>query len=66
MPKYFVWVLGSRGPEAQLWTSEPVDGNGKPVKGTLFKQKLSEQEELLSFSQLITKFEKNKPDVSTT
>lgn len=61
MPKYFVWLTGLRGPEAQLWTSEPVDGNGKPIKGTLFKQKLSEQEETLSLDQLILKFEKDKP-----
>jgi hypothetical protein len=59
--KYFVWVSGSRGPEAQLWNDEPVDGNGKPVKSVLFKHKLTEQEELFSLSELTLKFNKDKP-----
>lgn len=28
--KYFIWVQGYRGPEAQLCQSLPVDGSGKP------------------------------------
>lgn len=59
--KYFVCVSGSRGPEAQLWNDEPVDGNGKLVTSVLFKQKLTEQEELFSLDDLILKFNKDKP-----
>lgn len=61
MPKYFVWVASHAGPQPQLWMTEPVDGNGKPVKSALFKQKLTEEEELVSFDRLILKFEKNRP-----
>jgi hypothetical protein len=59
---YFVWINGLRGPTPQLWASEPVDGNGKPSKSVLFKQKLSKEEEILSFEKLILKFNKDKPD----
>jgi hypothetical protein len=58
---YFVWITGLRGPEAQLWESEPVDGNGKPTKDVLFKAKLSANEEKLSFIELIAWFNKDKP-----
>ena len=53
---YFVWINGLRGPEPQLWASEPVDGNGKPTKNVLFKQKLLEQEEQLSLNHLALKY----------
>ena len=56
--KYFVWVSGLRGPEAQLWTEEPVDGN---VKRVLFKHKLEPDEENLTLDQLILKFNGDKP-----
>lgn len=62
MNKYFVWVTGLRGPEAQLWTEEPVDGNGKPVKSVLFKHKLEPFEELFSLDELILKFNGDKPN----
>lgn len=62
MPKYFVWMQGLRGLEAQLWSEEPVDGNGKQVKTALFKQKLSPAEETLSLDYLVMKFERNKPN----
>lgn len=29
MTKFFVWVSGLQGPEAQLWIEKPVDGSGK-------------------------------------
>lgn len=65
MNKYFVWTFSQKGPQPQLWMTEPVDGNGKPIKEALFKQKLTEEEELLSFDELILKFEKNKPSYAS-
>ena len=53
---HFVYINGLKGPEPQLWASEPVDDNGKPVKAVLFKQKLSSEEEALSLDQLNLKF----------
>lgn len=61
---YFVWVTGLRGPEPQLWTNEPVDGNGKPVKEALFKKKLTDAECTLSLDYLILKFNKDRPNVN--
>lgn len=29
--KYFVWVLGLRGPEAQIWDGNPIMRDGKPI-----------------------------------
>lgn len=57
---YFVWVQGLRGPEAQLWADEPVDGNGKPVKEALFRAKLSKDQQKLSFNELIGYFSKDE------
>lgn len=28
--KYFVWVTGVAGPEAQIWTDIQTNGEGKP------------------------------------
>lgn len=58
---YFVWMRGNRGPEPQLWSEEPVDGNGKQVKEALFKQKLSKEEERLCLDHLALFYEKDKP-----
>jgi len=59
---YFVWISGLRGPEAQLWATEPVDGNGKPIEGTLSKQELSKQEERLTLDELAVKFKEKLDD----
>lgn len=56
MPNFFVWIKGVRGPEAQLWESQPVDGNGRSKIETIFCQKLSDDERNLSLDQLILKF----------
>ena len=58
---YFAWITGLRGPEAQLWADEPVDGNGKPTKDVLFKKLLSKAEQSLSLEYLAMKFNKDKP-----
>lgn len=31
MFKYFVWISGLRGPEAQIWADADCTVNGKPV-----------------------------------
>lgn len=61
MTKYFVWVSGPRGPEAQLWNDKPVDGNGKAVKNAIFTEKLSPELEHWTLDQLILKFNNRKP-----
>lgn len=53
---YFVWITGLRGPEPQIWTDEPVDGNGKPTKYVIFKTKLTAHEELLTLNDLTVKY----------
>lgn len=58
---FFVWMQGLRGLEPQIWAEEPVDGNGKLIKSTLFKKKLSSDEETLSLNELAVKYEKNRP-----
>lgn len=58
---FFVWMQGLRGPEPQIWAEEPIDGNGKPVKKTLFKIKLSQAEQSLSLDYLTMKYEKDRP-----
>jgi predicted ABC-type ATPase len=58
---YFVWISGLKGPSPQLWAVDQVDGNGKSRLSVLFKQKLTEEEKLLSFDQLILKFNEKKP-----
>lgn len=57
---FFAWVSGLRGPEPQLWTDEPVDGNGKPSKSVVFKIKLTEAEQTLSLDYLAMKYAANK------
>lgn len=52
---YFVWINGLRGPEAQIWVNDSVDGTGKS-KPTLFKIKLTPIEELVSLDQLAKKY----------
>jgi hypothetical protein len=32
MTKYFVWIAGLRGPEAQFWDDDKKTADGKPVK----------------------------------
>lgn len=34
--KYFVWISGLRGPEAQIWDDKDKTADGKPIK-TLIK-----------------------------
>lgn len=58
---YFVWLSGLRGPVAQIWTDEPVDGNGKPVKEALFKIKLIGAEQSLSLDYLAMKYWGKRP-----
>lgn len=36
MTKYFVWIAGLRGPEAQFWDDDNKTADGKPIK-TLIK-----------------------------
>jgi len=55
---YFVWITGLRGPEAQLWVKDQVDGNGKARNHTLFKIKLTEAEQTLSLDYLSMKYGK--------
>lgn len=56
MPKYFVWLSGMRGPEAQLWPEKPMNGNGKPTLTPLFEHELTSEESALSLDDLILKF----------
>lgn len=58
---YFVWIASQTGPQPQLWVDEPVDGNGKSTKSVLFKQKISSEDERLTFNELVLKFNKDKP-----
>jgi hypothetical protein len=51
MPKYFVWITGLRGPEAQLWAEKQVDGSGK-AKETLFIRELTADERGLGLDAL--------------
>jgi hypothetical protein len=52
---YFIWINGLRGPEAQLWVSDSVDGSGKS-KPVLFKKKLSIIDQVLSLDRLKEKY----------
>jgi hypothetical protein len=52
---YFVWINGLRGPEAQIWATDQVDGLGKS-KPVLFKKKLSVIDQLLSLDRLKEKY----------
>jgi len=56
MTKYFVWLTGLRGPEAQIWHGQPITGEGKSKVSPIFQQKLTDEEEKLSLDQLILKF----------
>ncbi len=49
--KYFVWIAGLKGPEAQIWHGEPVDGAGKK-KACLFIKELEPYEENLNIYDL--------------
>ncbi len=49
---YFVWVTGLRGIEPQIWSENPVDGNGKPKASTIFKIKLTEAEQKQSLDYI--------------
>lgn len=51
MPKYFVWIAGLRGPEAQLWADQQVDGAGK-TKEVLFIRRLTANEQGLGLDFL--------------
>ena len=51
MPKYFVYVNGLRGPEAQIWDDEHRYENQKKVQ-TLFKQALKFDEHLHGLNAL--------------
>ena len=52
---YFVWINGLRGPEAQIWATDQVDGSGKS-KPVLFKKKLSIIDQCLSLDLLAEKY----------
>ena len=52
---YFVWINGLRGPEAQIWVNDSVDGLDKS-KPTLLKVKLSIIDQLLSLDRLVEKY----------
>jgi len=56
MTKYFVWLIGLRGPEAQIWHDQPPTGEGKSRVSPIFQQELTDEEEKLSLDQLILKF----------
>jgi hypothetical protein len=58
-------MKGLRGPEAQLWADEPVDGNGKPTKDTIFKIKLTSGEQCQELNYLKMKYER-KSGVKTS
>ncbi len=55
---YFAWMKGLRGPEAQLWADEPLDGNGKPIKDAIFKIKLTDGEQRQELEYLKMKYER--------
>ena len=57
----FVWINGLRGPEAQIWNEDQVNGEGKS-KPVLFKIKLTEAEQTLSLNYLAMKYGKDKPN----
>jgi len=51
--KYFVWIAGTHGPEAQIWDEDSgKDGNGK-AKPTLFKVALPTDRQDLSLNVLM-------------
>ena len=52
---YFVWINGLRGPEAQIWVNDSVDGLDKS-KPTLLKVKLNIIDSLLSLDMLKEKY----------
>lgn len=54
---YFVWINGLRGPDAQIWVDDQVDGNGKARNHTLLKVKLTPIEELVSLNRLKEKYD---------
>jgi hypothetical protein len=51
LPKYFVWISGLRGPEAQIWDEKDRYANQKKVE-TLFKQELHPSEHLIGLNGL--------------
>jgi hypothetical protein len=53
MDKYFVYIKGLKGPQAQLWNDKQTDGNGKE-KSVLFIKKLEPYEYNLSLDYLQT------------
>lgn len=53
---YFVWLSVNGKTVPQIWHDLPTDGNGKARSETLFKVKLSGEEEQLSLDELALKF----------
>lgn len=53
--KYFVWVSGLRGPEAQLWDEAEKTEGGKPVK-PLTKPILLPDQMVYSLNSLMVKY----------
>jgi len=64
MSRYFVWLNGLLGPEAQIWNDLPTDGNGKMRHKPIFQQKLTDEEANLSLDELILKFKSKVDGVS--
>lgn len=58
MSRYFVWLYGSLGPIPQLWSDDVLStGDGKKKVETFFgPHKLTADEELMTFDELIAKF----------
>lgn len=57
MTKYFVWLSGQNGPQAQVWHNDvPKNGNGKPQHEPIFKIELTDENAKLSLDDLILKF----------
>lgn len=62
--KYFVWVAGTNGPEAQIWDKDvAVSGEGK-AKPCLFKVALPTDREELSLNVLMELYKDDKPQAS--
>jgi hypothetical protein len=61
MTKYFVWITGLRGPEAQIWSDNTVNSEGK-AKPTLFKVRLPTDMQDLSLNVLMILYEKDRPN----
>jgi hypothetical protein len=56
--KSFVWLPSQSGPQAQIWSERPVDGNSKLKVIPLFEIKLTAITNLLSINSLILKYPK--------